>query len=87
MSKDIEAVIKNLPTKKSSGLAHYMVNSSKHLKEQMLTLFKFFQKTKEEETLQNSLYEWDSIKLKSFYSKGSFQQKMQRQPTEWEKYL
>ena len=50
LSKDIEPVIKNLPTKKSSGLAHYMVNSIKHLKEQMPTLFKFFQKTKEEET-------------------------------------
>ena len=87
MSKDIEAVIKNLPTKKSSGLAHYMVNSSKHLKQQMLTLFKFFQKTKEEETLKNSLHEWDSIKLKSFLQQRKPSTKMQRQPTEWEKYL
>ena len=87
LSKDIEPVIKNLPTKKSSGLAHYMVNSIKHLKEQMPTLFKFFQKTKEEETLQNSLYEWDSIKLKGFWQQKKPSTKMKTQPTEWEKYL
>ena len=64
-----------------------MLNSVKHLNEQMPTLFKFFQKTKEEETLQNLLYEWDSIKLKSFLQQKKASTKMKRQPTEWEKYL
>ena len=53
----------------------------------MPTLFKFFQKTKEKETFQNSLYEWDSIKLKSFLQQKKPSTKMKMQPTEWEKYL
>lgn len=54
ISKENESVIKNLPPKKSLGLAAFMVTSTEHLKKNpSQTLPKEKKKNEEEETLPN----------------------------------
>jgi nitrate reductase assembly molybdenum cofactor insertion protein NarJ len=58
MSNEIEAVIKNLPTKKNSGLSKFTAEFHQACKEELTAMFlKLFHKTEREGTLPKSFYE------------------------------
>ena len=53
MNKEIDSVIKNLPTKKRSGPDNLLINSTKSLKKININLSQDITKTEEEETHPN----------------------------------